>query len=133
MATKTKLPKWNTTSNYEKICKLTGRTPLTIKDFPEEKFGDESEYELARHKLSIIAKWINAGDKKDWNNSNQYKWYVWFRFNTGSSSFGFDYSSCYWSHSFAGVGSRLSFSTSEKADFFGKNNLDLHNIVLKHE
>lgn len=121
---------WNEIASYADACANTGTTPRT-----RESFGDDDEGELDwnRHQLSVIAKAIHDGDVIDWNNGSQKKYRIWFEWNSGSSSFGFCYSNFYWSISFSGVGSRLHFLSEEKANYFGKTFIELHNKILKHQ
>jgi len=91
---------------------------------------DKTEREKAMDKLIDIADAINEGWTPDWSNGNQKKWRCWFEWDKKTSAFVF-YATVYgWTCTNANVGSRLCFESSDKAEFFGENFMDLHNIVL---
>jgi hypothetical protein len=109
---------------FDDACKVLNLEPTIIPDFslfPKE----EQEAMQAHAKLIIIAKVINGDWVPDWTNSNEYKYYPWFKMGS-SSGVGF---SCnvfdYW-HSSSHVGSRLCFETREKAIYAGKQFEDLY-------
>ena len=83
--------------------------------------------EIAYKKLKVIAKAINQGWTPDWNNSDQKKWYPWFRLSSG---FGFDGSYCDYGLTFANVGSRLCFESKEKAEYAGKQFEEIYKQLL---
>src|SRR5665647_1606966 len=68
---------------------------------------------IAAYKLMVIFQAINDGWIPDWSNSNQWKYYPWFR--VLSSGFGFSASSYGCGCADADAGSRLCTDTSEKA------------------
>lgn len=68
-------------------------------------------------KLIIIARALNEGWTPDWNNSNEYKWYPWFKMYSG---FGFDDAYDVYTYSNAYVGSRLCFKSEELAKYAGQ-------------
>lgn len=71
----------------------------------------------AHAKIVIIARALNEGWKPDWSNTNQVKYYPWFKYSPGSGfSYG-DYGSD-WTDSY--VGSRLCFKSRELAKYAGK-------------
>ena len=77
---------------------------------------------ISNYKLTIIAEAINEGWVPDWNNSNDYKYYPYFKMNNGS---GLAFSYCAWAHTHSIVGSRLCVSSSEEAEHVGETFLDL--------
>ena len=85
----------------------------------------------ALNKLFTIAEAWNKADNfiPDYDNTNQYKWFPWFqkRGTAGFVSADTDYAA---SGAGAGIGSRLCFSTSERAEQFGKQFIDLWNDFL---
>ncbi len=83
--------------------------------------------EIAYKKLKKIIQAINQGWGPDWDNTNQRKWYPWFRLSSG---FGFDGSDCGFDYSVARVGSRLCFESEEKANYAGKQFLQLYKEFL---
>lgn len=83
-------------------------------------------------KLLIIAEVLRNGWKADYRNGGQKKWWAYFEFNTATSGFGFSYAFCDGTHTYASVGSRLSFPDQETAIYFGSHKpfLKLHNEYL---
>ena len=86
---------------------------------------------VAMYKLITIAEAWNKADNyiPDYNNPNQYKYLPWFTYNNKTAGF---VCSTYVmsSNATATVGSRLCFSTSERAVQFGKQFIDLWNDLL---
>lgn len=80
--------------------------------------------------LDVIAEIICEGETLDWSNSDQRKWFPVFNDYTSGSGFRFDDSSYIWSVSSAKGGARLCVPTKEKADYFGKQFIDLWNKFL---
>jgi len=77
----------------------------------------DTEDEVAYKKLKVIVQAINQGWEPDFNDTNQRKWFPWFRLSSG---FGFAVSHYYCASSAASVGSRLCFESEEKASYAGK-------------
>ena len=84
---------------------------------------------VAAYKLFVIsqAAWAKAGKKIDWKDSDQYKYYPWFRMGSaaGFSCRGF---SC--GRSYSGVGSRLVFPDSKTAKYVGEQHLELYRDMM---
>lgn len=74
-------------------------------------------------KATIICKALNEGWVPDWNNSSEYKYYPWFKMNTGS---GLSYGDYAYDLSSSRVGSRLVFKSSELAKYAGEQFLDIY-------
>src|ERR1700680_3512989 len=87
-----------TADQETEVNKLTGKITDRIKTFedavqifpPYENMklllnysGSDKDLIAAQAfaKLTIIAKALNKGWVPDWNNSNQYKWYSWFKYS----------------------------------------------------
>jgi hypothetical protein len=95
----------------------------------EDDFNDENEGldadEIAYRKLKLIVKALNEGWIPDWSNSNETKYFPWFRMGSSSGS-GFSFHVCdYWgtdSH----VGSRLCFKSRELAEYAGKQFTEIY-------
>jgi hypothetical protein len=66
--------------NYSELCKKTKIKELTILDF---KFlpKEEQEKALAYHQIKNIERLYNGNWVKDFKNSNQYKYYPYFKDN----------------------------------------------------
>lgn len=86
---------------------------------------------VAMYKLITIAEAWNKADNfvPDYDNTNQYKWFPWFQ-KRGTAGFVFARTANSASYASAAVGSRLCFSTSERAEQFGKQFIDLWNDFL---
>jgi hypothetical protein len=86
---------------------------------------DESAY----RKLKIIIKAINQGWEPNWNDSNQKKWYPWFKMSS-PSGFGFSVTFYNFTHSGTYVGSRLCFESDEKCKYVATQFIDLYKQFL---
>lgn len=86
---------------------------------------------VAMYKLITIAEAWNKADNfvPDYDNTNQYKWFPWFQ-KRGTAGFVYAYTNLTASSASATIGSRLCFSTSERAEQFGKQFIDLWNDFL---
>ena len=87
---------------------------------------------VAMYKLITIAEAWNKADNfvPDFSNCNQYKYFPWFVYNDKSAGFVFTRTAYVASYAYASIGSRLCFSTSERAEQFGKQFIDLWNDFL---
>ena len=75
-------------------------------------------------KIVMIASVINDGWIPDFTNQTQRKYYPYFIIS--ASGFGFSYSDFYYANSFAHVGSRLCFESLEKAEYAGKQFVEIY-------
>lgn len=87
---------------------------------------------FALYQLIIIAEAWNKADGfiPDYSNVNQWKYYPWFRYDTKAAGFVCAATSNAATYAVASVGSRLCFSTSERALQFGEQFIDLWNDFL---
>jgi hypothetical protein len=78
---------------------------------------------LAYAQLKVIIAVINEGWTPNWDNSNQKKWYPYFRLSSG-----FGFSGAYYGFTGTGtiVGSRLCLESQEKAEYVGKQFVELY-------
>jgi len=106
---------------------MTKKNPKTALPYAKPK-NDFQEALNAVATLWIIAQAIRGTWEADYDNSNQKKWYPWFR--KTASGFVFSNAFCDWSFSYSATGSRLCFENSEDAEYFGKKFIKLHNKVL---
>lgn len=92
-----------------------------------EPCNDRHRGTNAMSKLQIIAEALNESWKPDWDDSNQYKWFPYFRPGSGFcfSRTGYDYT-----YTCAAVGSRLCFKTEELAEYAGKQFEELYKELL---
>ena len=88
----------------------------------------DSPDEIAYKKLKVVVKAINGDWVPDWSNSNQYKYYPYFK--VLPSGFGFSASTYGTTDSGTFVGSRLCFESREKSDYAAKQFNDLYKQFL---
>lgn len=69
-------------------------------------------------KIALIAKALNGGWEPNWLNSNEYKYYPYFRKNPSGSGFSYNDFDYWNANTF--VGSRLCYKTSDLAAYAGK-------------
>lgn len=86
---------------------------------------------VAIYKLITIAEAWNKADKfvPDFDNTNQLKWFPWFK-KQGSAGFVYANTNNAATRTYANVGSRLCFATSDRARQFGEQFIDLWNDFL---
>ena len=98
----------------------------------EEQFKERTQYdsvdEIAYKKVKIIAQALNEGWVPDWTNTDEYKYYCWFKYV--GSGVGFSFYDYYYDRSDSGVGSRLVFRTSALAEYAGKQFLDIYRAYM---
>lgn len=75
--------------SYEDACSDIDRQPLTIGDFDFLPEGDR-KHAFASHQLTTINKALNEGWIPDWSNSNELKYYGWFKYAGSGSGFSFN-------------------------------------------
>ena len=103
---------------FEDACELLGIDPTKVcTGKPDDVLVYDSKSITAYRKLIIIARALNEGWTPDWNDTNQYKWYPYFKFKAG---FGFSRTYCAYWLSHTTVGSRLCFKSEELAQYAGK-------------
>ena len=87
---------------------------------------------IAIEKLITIAEAWNKADYfvPDFSDRNQDKYFPWFVYNDNTAGFVFAGTAYTASGADAAVGSRLCFKTSERAEQFGKQFIDLWNDFL---
>lgn len=121
--------------SYLDACAIKGIQPRTIDQYPKLFGPDESASEIngefAFHQLTVICEVLNEGWVGDYSDSSQRKYYPWFEWKKAQSGFGFSdtYFGC--TYSVSDVGSRLSFRTSELAEYAGKTFIEIYNQLLK--
>lgn len=112
--------------NYEDACKELGIEPI---DYDEMKDAGFTQDEILYRKIKTITQALNEGWKADWNDSDQYKWYPWFKMSSGG--FVFRAAGCDCSVATAGCASRLCFKSDELATYAGKQFLQLYSDFIK--
>lgn len=107
--------------SFNDACDRLGLDPNSILTAADT--SDEAAYK----KLKVIAKAINNGWEPDWDDTDQKKWWPWFRLSSG---FGFGHSDFSYVSSNAGVGSRLCFESKEKCDYAATNFIGIYEDFL---
>jgi hypothetical protein len=110
-------PNFTDIRSFEDACKALDIDPDSVCS------DVDTSDEVAYKQLKKIVQAINQGWTPDWSNTNQRKWYPWFNLSSG---FGFDVSDFDFVYSNAGVGSRLCFESEEKADYAGRQFLEIY-------
>lgn len=114
---------------FEDACKDQGLKPKDVLPFSVKDLTAEQLAINAYAQLRVIAKSLQGGWFADFTNSNQQKWFPYFRLDAGGGFVldGTSYDSTFTSSS---VGSRLCFPNSEIAEYFGNQFIELHRLVL---
>jgi len=103
---------------YEDAVKELGCEPNDELSDDEMMLNGFSPDELTLRKIKVFTKALNEGWKPDWNDSNQPKYYPYFKMSSG----GFVFDGTYYGRSsaYAGNASRLCFKSKELAEYAGK-------------
>ena len=112
---------------FEDALEETGRPNIPdFSDLPD----DMRAYFVAHYKMSVIVEALNEGWTPNWNDSNEYKWRLWFMMSLSAFAF---YGSHYdGSYAYSGSGSRLCFKSEELAIYCAKQFLNIwKDIQLK--
>ena len=94
---------------------------LTQIEFDKNCKGLEED-EISYRLIKLICKTLNEGWEPDWDDSNEYKYYPWFKMS--SSGFRYHYYD-YWT-TYSYVGSRLCFKSSKLARYAGEQFTDVY-------
>lgn len=114
--------------SFDEACARLGISNVLpdVSSFPESL----QKHVTATYKLSRILE-VNNGDwKPDLGDTDQWKYYPWFRINEGSSGFALSYDVYVCVYSRTGLGARLACRSSELATAMGKNCIDLYTDLL---
>ena len=87
------------------------------------------EYFKSVYEAVVITRALVGDWKADWNDTDQYKWYPWFKVSSGGFVFSGTYFDC--SYANAGCASRLCFKSDELATYAGKQFLQLYSYFIK--
>lgn len=118
----------NCVFSFDEACARLGISNVLpdVSLFPEGL----QKHVTATYKLSRILE-VNNGDwKPDMGDTDQWKYYPWFKINEGSSGFALSYFGFGYDYSFADLGARLACRSSELAVAMGKNCIDLYTELL---
>lgn len=88
----------------------------------DKMFANAPEH--LKHQLiaELLCKSLNEGWEPNWDDSNEYKYYPWFKMGSP----GFRFSDCDGWGTGSGVGSRLCFKNRDLAKYAGKTFTDLY-------
>lgn len=106
--------------SFEDACSALGIKVSDVLSKHDTK--DEEAYK----KLKIIIKALNDGWEPDWDDSNQKKWYCWFKMGSG-----FRFGRSAWDGtSTRTTGSRLCFKNEKLANYAGEKFTDIYKSFL---
>ncbi|MCQ9638646.1 hypothetical protein MP478_04530 [Chryseobacterium sp. WG14] len=95
----------------------------------EDEFNENNDEltqdEIAYRQIKLIVKALNEGWVPDWQNSNQTKYFPWFKMGSSSGS-GFSYDDYDGWDTDSAVGSRLCFKSRELAEYAGKQFTEIY-------
>ena len=128
-AVKTVTPKDITkrVKTYADACAVLGIEPMNEAVLAKLGFTKD---EIAYRKLKTIAEALNEGWQPDWANSNEYKYWPWFVYNTAAAGLACAATDYTASDTSAAVGSRLCYKTRELAAYAGNQFEDIYNDFL---
>lgn len=115
--------------SFEEACTRIDKLPT---DRLPYLANTEDPYERLMNYTSMrytIAEVIQDGWVADYTYGNP-KWYPWFEWDEERSAFVFSGSYCDYDSAGTVCGARLSFETEEQSDYFGREFIDIHNVVL---
>ncbi len=112
--------------SFEDACEVLGLDPVKCLPCIDHCQSEDYAAITAFAKISIIRGALNEGWKPDWANSNEYKYYPWFK----HSGVGFSYGDYATSSANSSVGSRLCYKSRELAEYAGKQFIDLYKQFL---
>lgn len=112
---------------YADACAVLGVEPMNEEVFTKLGFTKD---EIAYRKLKTIAEALNEGWLPDWANSNEYKYWPWFVYDTATAGFSCASTNCAAAYASASVGSRLCYKTRELAAYAGRQFEGIYNDFL---
>lgn len=128
-AVKTVAPKDITkrVKTYADACAVLGVEPMNEEVFTKLGFTKD---EIAYRKLKTIAEALNEGWRPNWANSNEYKYWPWFVYDSATAGFSYAITNNTAANTDANIGSRLCFKTRELAAYAGRTFAGLYNDFL---
>jgi len=109
---------------FEDACACVGIDPKSFHESRKNLSDDTYAYE----QLKVISKALNGGKHMDYTDEDEYKYYPWF--NAVGSSAGFSFGDYRYVYAVSGVGSRLTYKTSDIAKYAGTQFLDIYNKYI---
>lgn len=105
--------------SYEDACRELGLDPEDLPEVENCEPEDQASI-IAFYKLTIIARALNEGWKPNWRDSNEYKWFPWFKVNRDAAGVSYSLTFTTATNANALLGSRLCCKSDELATYFGK-------------
>ena len=119
--------KFDKINTIEDIINILGNDDIDVIHYNNLILNNAKKYDIAEYGIILIAKVLNEGWVPNWDNSNERKWYNWFRWNPSTSRFVFsDTGYVYWG-AFTSGGSRLCFREESLAAFAANRFSDFYN------
>lgn len=110
---------------FEDACRAVG----TSEDEFNKQFSNLPDKDtIAYEKLKIVSRAINQDWAPNWDDTDQEKWYPYFRLSSG---FGFSVATYGYDLTCSTVGSRLCFENEAKAKYAGTQFEKLYEVFLK--
>jgi hypothetical protein len=117
---------------FEAACEVVGIDSKNVPNVENLPIGHAKAI-VSTYMLFVLseASWKHKGEKIDWNNYDQRKYYPWFDLEkySGSAS-GFSYDDYDYVRSGAVVGSRLVFPDLETAEYVANTHLHLYKDMM---
>jgi hypothetical protein len=118
--------------SFEAACEVVGIDSKNVPNITNLPIGHAKAL-VSTYMLFVLseASWKHKGEKIDWNNYDQRKYYPWFDLEkySGSAS-GFSYLVYNYDCSASAVSSRLVFPDRETAEYVGKMHLHLYKDLM---
>jgi len=111
--------------SFSDACAELGVDPEELLPYPSSTDDDFKISVNAYVKLATIIEALNEGWVPDYRNTQEAKYYPWFKAN--SSGLGLSYYGCDCADSCSRVGSRLVLRSSELAEYVGREFIDIYN------
>lgn len=105
-----------------------GETDVEVAELRKLENANITSHILYKQQAVVIAKALNEGWIADYTNIDQTKYEPWFYYDSSAGGFVYSGYDC-WS-SLSGVGSRLCFHSSELAEYFGNQFIEIHRKYL---
>lgn len=112
---------------YADACAVLGIEP--VNEAVLAKLGFTKD-EIAYRKLKTIAEALNEGWRPNWADSNEYKYWPWFVYNSAAAGFSCAHAYHSASTTHATFGSRLCYKTRELAAYAGRQFEGIYNDFL---
>lgn len=110
---------------FEDVCAEAGEDPKRF--MIPTNATPRQRGEIAAAKVMLICEVFREGVQLDYADSNQYKYYPYFKYVPGS---GFSFLGFGYAYAYSGVGARLSVDSRAKAEYIGNTFIKEYNDFL---